>query len=286
MLECVVNLSEGRDPRVLEQLSVAAGDPLLDVHRDRSHHRSVFTLAGPPATVEAAARRLATWAVEHLDLRDHAGVHPRFGVVDVVPFIPLGAGGSAGADLPLGPAAAARDRFADWAGSELHLPCFLYGPLGAGEVRTLPEVRRRAFATLAPDRGPPEPDPTSGACAVGARHPLVAYNLSVADGDLALSRRVAGAVRGPKVRALAFDLEGTPQVSINLVEPQTVGPADVYDEVADRLRDGGARIAGAELVGLVPAAILEATPERRWVELGLTGQATIEGRLAERVRRR
>ena len=285
-LECVVNLSEGRDGGFVDTLGERCADVLLDVHRDTTHHRSVWTLGGPTDLVEAATRVLAAAAVARFDLGDHRGVHPRFGVVDVVPFVPLGPDGSTSPRPPLGPAVAARDRFAQWAASHLHLPCFLYGPLPGGGFRTLPEVRRWAFTSLTPDVGPPRPHPTAGACAVGARHPLVAYNLTVAGGSMALARQVAAYLRGPDVRALAFDLDGTPQVSINLVEPETVGPAEAYDLVSGRLAAAGARIAGAELVGLLPAGVLATTAASRWAELGLGPERTIEGRLAERLRRR
>src|ERR1700680_3624069 len=116
VLECVVNISEGRRPEGTGELPAPAGPCLLDVHSDPDHNRSVFTLAG--AEVEEAARSLARAAVEAIDLRAHTGVHPRFGSVDVVPFVPLG---DEGADL--GTAVAARDRFAAWAGDALRLPC-------------------------------------------------------------------------------------------------------------------------------------------------------------------
>ena len=169
VLEAVINVSEGRDPAVIAEIGRASGPLLLDVHSDRFHHRSVFTLAGSPAEVEASALGLARRAVELLDLTSHVGVHPRLGVVDVVPFVPYGRAFSE--------ALAARDRFAHVLAGD-GVPCFLYGP-----ERTLPEVRRQAFVTLAPDLGPIEPHPTAGACCVGARDVLIAYNL-VIDGPL------------------------------------------------------------------------------------------------------
>ena len=143
---------------------------------------------------------------------------------------------------------AARDSFASWAGAELGLPCFLYGP-----ERTLPEVRRGAFSVLSPDAGPSDPHPTAGACAVGARRPLVAYNLWLESAGLDVARAIARSLRGPAVRALGLPVGDSVQVSMNLVDPLVVGPADVYDQVA-----AIARIARAELVGLVPRAVLDA----------------------------
>jgi glutamate formiminotransferase len=264
-LECVINVSEGRDRSLLAELSASAGSALLDVHADSAHHRSVFTLGGPG--VEEAARRLARLAVERLDLSAHRGAHPRTGVVDVVPFVPLGwRAPFEGGDL--GPALQARQAFAAWMARQLEVPCFLYGP-----ERSLPELRRRARGHGPPDLGPPRPHPTAGATAVGARPLLMAYNLWLARADLGLGRELARDLRSPQVRALAFELDGKVQVSTNLLDPLRVGPAAAYDRVAAR-----AQVERAEVVGLVPARVLAATPRRRWAELGLDPSLTIEAR--------
>ena len=267
MLECVINLSEGRSEPLLARLGAAAGSALLDVHRDPDHHRAVLTLAGPD--VEAAARSVASLAVRLLDLGAHAGVHPRIGVVDVVPFVPL-----AGSNLA--DAVAARDRFARWAGEDLAVPCFLYGP-----DRSLPDVRREAFRALMPDTGPAVPHPTAGAIAVGARPVLVAYNLWVAGAGpdpspLARARQVAALVRGPAVRALGLAVGDRVQVSCNLIDPDVIGPQEIYDRVA-----GLVPLEGAELVGLIPASVLARIPERRWTALDLAESRTIEARLQQ-----
>jgi glutamate formiminotransferase len=258
MLECVVNISEGRRPEVIDAIAAAAGPAVLDVHRDPDHHRAVLTLAGEPA-----ARAVATAAVAGLDLRAHTGAHPRIGVVDVVPFVALGATAPA-------EARAARDRFARWAGEALGVPCFLYGP-----ERTLPDVRRQAWRDLAPDHGPAAPHVSAGAMAVGVRPPLVAYNLWLAEPDLALARHLAASLRGPAVRALGLAVGDHVQVSMNLIDPVAVGPDAVYDRVA-----AVAHVARAELVGLVPAAVLGGIDERRWEQLDLAPERTIEGRAA------
>ncbi len=271
-MECVVNVSEGHPGAVLDAVTSAGGPALLDVHRDGDHNRSVLTLGGPPDVVETAARAVVAAAVAHIDLSGHRGVHPRFGAADVVPFVEL--------DPPLagtGPAAlAARHRFAHWAGRELALPCFLYGP-----ERTLPEVRRQAFRSLPPDAGPPVPHPTAGACAVGARPVLVAYNLWIsAPGDaVALARKVATAIRSPEVRALGFAVPGGAQVSCNLLCPGVTGPAQVHDAVAGAVERARGTLLRAELVGLAPAAVVEAVPSHRWAELDLSPERTIEARL-------
>lgn len=261
VLECVVNISEGRDHAILEAFAIAAGRDLLDLHADPDHHRAVLTMVG-----EAAPRHVATEAVARLDLRTHDGAHPRIGVVDVVPFVPL-------EGSTMSEAVAARDAFCEWAAAELALPCFRYGP-----ERALPDIRRRAFdADLRPDTGPPVPHPTAGACAVGARPVLVAYNLWLAEPDHTSARRVAAGVRGPHVRALGLAVGDRAQVSMNLLDPLSVGPAEVWDRVSALTP-----VAGAELVGLVPAAVLEATPATRWAQLDLDAARTIEARLARR----
>ena len=267
MLECVVNVSEGRDAGILAALVVAAGPDLLDVHTDAHHHRSVFTLAGP--AVEDAARSLVAAAVARIDLRTHAGVHPRLGAADVVPFVPLAASS-------MQDALRARDELARWAAAELGVPCFVYGP-----ERSLPDVRREAFATLAPATGPAHPHPTAGATAVGARPVLVAFNVWLAPGaTVQQARQVATAVRGGALRCLGLDVGGRAQVSCNLVDPLATGPAAAYDAVsAAAAALARVRVDGAELVGLVPHDVLTAVDPARWPELDLDPSRTIEARL-------
>jgi glutamate formiminotransferase len=283
---CVVNVSEGCNTQTLARLSDSCGPTLLDRHRDAHHNRSVFTLAGPDEILENATRALARVAVTELDVTAHGGAHPRFGVIDVVPFVPLvrsptvdPASIRLAVEPPLGGAMGARDRFARWAGEELLVPSFLYGPLGPSTHRTLPEVRRDAFGQLGPDFGPRVPHPSAGAVAVGARHFLVAYNLWVEGGDVALARSVASAVRSPAVRALGFDLGGRAQVSCNLVHPRTIGPLEIYDQVAALLAAAGAGVERCELVGLLPAAVLADVPEHRWAQLALGPEMTLEARM-------
>jgi glutamate formiminotransferase / 5-formyltetrahydrofolate cyclo-ligase len=252
VLACVVNVSEGRRADVIAEFAEAAGDHCLDVHSDADHHRSVFWLAGPD--VEGAARALTRAAVARLDIHDHQGVHPRIGVVDVAPFVPL-------AGAPMTDAIAARDAFAHWAETELQLPCFLYGP-----ERSLPEVRRLAAGV--------QGHPTAGACAVGARGPLVAYNLWLARPDIDAARAIARDVRSNDVRALALVVGAHVQVSCNLVNPLVVGPAEIYDAVAQR-----AAITRAELVGLIGRDVLANAPRARWKELDIGDDRTLEARL-------
>jgi glutamate formiminotransferase len=272
LLECVVNVSEGCDPAALASLTAAAGSCLLDRHSDCDHHRSVFTLAGGENEVMNAVQDLARAAVTLLDLPSHVGAHPRFGVLDVVPWValegwPLRDSRGAGAERGL----RARDAFAQWVATELGLPAFLYGP-----GRSLPDVRREAWRTSLPDFGPSGPHPTAGSVAVGARRLMVAFNIWLAEADLAKARAVAAAVRSAEVRALAFALGDKVQVSCNLVRPLVVGPAQVWDRVA-----GMASVARAELVGLVPQTVLDATPKGRWEALDLAVDRTIEERMGK-----
>jgi len=266
VLECVVNVSEGRCRSRVRALADAAGTSLLDLHVDPWHNRSVLTLAG--ARLIADVRVLAEATVALLDISQHTGVHPRIGVLDVVPFVPVATDGARG---DLAEAIEARDDFAHWAGKALALPCFCYGP-----ERSLPEIRHTAFHPLLPDAGPAEPHPSAGAACVGARSPLVAYNLWLADRDLALARRVASAIRGPAVRALGLEVGSGVQVSCNLVSPLEVGPDEIYDAV-----DALATVDRAELVGLVPRDVLHRAPAGHWPRLDLAEERTIEYRLAD-----
>jgi glutamate formiminotransferase len=258
----VVNVSEGRERTVLEGIADAAGADLLDLHADPDHHRAVLTLVGADA-----ARRVASEAVRRLDLATHQGAHPRLGVVDVVPFVPLD--GSTMDD-----ALAARDAFAAWFAEAYGVPAFLYGP-----ERSLPDVRRQAFREVSPDVGPPVPHPTAGACCVGARPVLVAYNVWLAGSTLDQAREIAASIRQPGLRALGLLVGEAVQVSMNLVDPAELGPAAAYDLVAERLRGTAGTIERAELVGLVPRAVLDAVDPARWDQLDLAAERTIDARL-------
>jgi glutamate formiminotransferase len=276
-LACAVNVSEGRDRAVLEQLAHAAGGNLLDVHADPHHNRSVLTLGGPAPEVVDAAYELARVAVARLDLRRHEGVHPRFGVVDVVPFTPLDPDGSPHPDLSLDVALRARERFARACGEQLGVPCFYYGP-----ERDLPTVRRLAFSPLLPDWGPHRPHPTAGATAVGARGPLIAYNVWLDSTDLVLAQRIAKAIRASGLRALGLPVGRYVQVSCNLTEPFRQRPDVVFDHVEALTRAEGVRVLRAELVGLAPAAVVNAIPPERRQQLDLDEERTIEARLKAR----
>ncbi len=275
IIECVVNVSEGRDQALLGELAGSAAPVLLDLHSDADHHRSVFTLAGEVDDVSAAVRALAAASLDRLDLGTHQGAHPRLGVLDVVPFVPYRPGRPPDHDLravvPL------RDEFAQWLSAQFGLPTFLYGPLPGAQSRTLPQLRRHAFTEIAPDFGPGHPHRTAGATAVGARPVLVAYNLWVS--SLAVAQRVAPRLRRPEVRALGLAVGDQAQVSCNLIDPGQLGPAEVYDLVESLVDQEGGAVIGAELVGLIPESILRGIPATRWTRLGLAADKSVESRL-------
>ena len=260
MLECVINVSEGRNHAIIDSLAQSCAGDLLDIHSDPDHNRSVFTLVG----VEAP-RALARAAVATLSLGDHSGVHPRIGVVDVVPFVPL-------VDSTMHDAQKARDEFAAWAAEELHVPSFLYGT-----ERTLPDIRKNAWTSLFPEVGSKVPHATAGAMCVGVREPLVAYNLWLENVDLETTRRIASVVRTASIRTLGLQVGAFTQVSVNLIQPMISGPNDVYEAVSQHVK-----VHHAELVGLLPASVLATIPRTRWEDLDLSVERTIEWRVTNR----
>lgn len=278
----MVNISEGRDRAVIAAIAGAGGDAVLDVHTDADHHRSVITLAGDLQRVDAATRDVVAAAVARIDLADHVGVHPRLGAADVVPVVPLLPGESAWRS-----AVATRNQLAQWIGTELSVPCFLYGP-----ERTLPEVRRAAFRGLDPDTGPDTPHPTAGATAVGVRRPMIAYNLwleASGSGQLepsradvvSVARDLAARVRrlrSPDVRALGLAVRGGAQVSCNLLVPTGPAMESLFDDVTREASKKGCRVVRAEVVGLIPGSTLAEIPRHRWLELGVGEDLTIEAR--------
>jgi glutamate formiminotransferase len=283
VIECVVNVSEGRRAEVVSAIGAAAGAALLDVHTDPDHNRSVFTLGGPPELVYEGGLGLARVAVDAVDLGRHVGVHPRLGAVDVVPFVPLEPDG-------MGEVAELARAWAERVTDELGVPVFLYGAADP-QGRSLPDVRRAAFRERKPDFGPGEPHPGAGAMAVGARPVLVALNCELEargdpDADLAVARAVARAVRErdgglPGVRALGFELasKGRAQVSMNLIDLTATGVETACEAVRrEALRHRGS-VTAVELVGLLPAAELDRCSAGFLAWSGLAADRTIEARL-------
>lgn len=273
------NVSEGRDARVLEQLSTACGDALLDRHVDPDHHRSVFTLAGA-ATTESV-RALARAVAQLVDLRAHTGAHPRLGALDVVPFVALG-------DETPARAVDAAQSFASWIAESLEIPAFLYDHADP-EGRTLPEVRHDAFVRRAPDFGPATPHVALGSVAVGARAPLIAVNCELATDDLPLAQLLATRVRErdgglPGVRALGIRLPSRRrvQVSMNLVALERTNLEGACMRVEELARAAGTDVARIEVVGLIPAAELSRSDPGFLKRAQIGPGQTIEARLAQR----
>ncbi|MDH2904317.1 MAG: hypothetical protein PXZ08_10285 [Actinomycetota bacterium] len=273
MFECVVNISEGRDGALLDRFSRAAGPSLRDRHSDHFHNRSVFTLVNAAPALLGDLRSLIDVAMSSLDLTAHEGVHPRLGVVDVVPFVAL-------APDVFANARQLRDLTAKWIARAYDIPVFLYGPLLEGD-RSLPYVRAHAFKDLAPDFGPPHADPRHGATVVGAREILVAWNIWLKNVSLERAALLAKLVRRPGVRALGLQVGDEVQVSCNLVDINLATPSQIYDHVAAHLELPGV-IVRAELVGLIPQSLLSKEDPRRWAQLGLSTDATIETRIGQR----
>jgi glutamate formiminotransferase len=264
-------VSEGRDAERLRGLGEAveeAGARLVDVHSDVDHHRSVFTFLGAPKVVERAALAFARLAVELIDLRHHAGVHPRIGAVDVIPFVPL-------AGLPMAEAVTIAQRVGRALASAMAVPVFFYeeAAIVPGR-RDLPELRAGGFERLAerladprwrPDAGPAAPHPSAGAIVIGARRPLIALNAMLDTADLAGARAVATAIRErspgglPAVRALGVMLpsRGIAQISMNLLDYRRTPPRTVMERLEAETARRGLRISSYELVGCVPADALD-----------------------------
>jgi len=262
-LEAVPNVSEGRDRAVVDAIGDAFAEHarLLDVHSDEDHNRSVFTLVGADDELVEALVAGVACARERIDLRRHDGVHPRIGATDVVPVVPLRP-----EDMPRARAAALR--VAARIGEELDLSVFLYGEVGAGRGpaffrRGGPEALQARIdaAELTPDFGPARLDPAAGGVIVGARRPLIAFNVDLAGGaTVEDARAIAAAVRErdggfPGVRALGLELPraGRAQVSMNVEDWEAAGLHEIVAAVEREARARGVEVAGSELVGLMPA---------------------------------
>ncbi len=273
IVECVPNFSEGRDAAKVEQLAAAiAAVPdvvLLDRELDANHHRSVITFAGEPEAVVEAAVRAAALAVELIDLNHHQGEHPRIGALDVVPFVPL-------QNVTMEDCIELAHQAGERLARELHIPVYLYERAATRPSRVnLADVRRGEFeglreeietdANRQPDYGEPLLHPTAGATAVGARAPLIAYNINLGTADVNIARKIAQAVRGSSgglqfVKALPIELKdrGQVQVSLNLINYEATPLFRAFEMVRREAERYGVPVVGSEIVGLVPQAALDA----------------------------
>lgn len=263
-LECVINISEGISLEAIDKLARSCQGSLLDIHADKFHNRSVFTLFGNQLNNDV--RQLTQSAIEWLDITHHQGVHPRIGVVDVVPFCPLGS-------ATMQDAIIARDEYANWLWDELSVPSFLYGT-----ERTLPEIRKliRDGDFKNPDVGHGPGHSTAGFCAVGARLPLVAYNLTL-NTTFDKLRAIAREIRCASVRSLALIVNNQCQLSLNLIEPELIGPLQIVRNVKNTFD-----ITSTELVGLIPESVLESYTPSELIECGIEATSTIEYRVSHK----
>ncbi len=289
-LESVPNFSEGRDRATIAAIceALAGGVRLLDVHSDLDHNRSVYTLVGrDEALVEALLAGVAV-ACERIDLRRHEGAHPRIGAADVVPLVPL-------RPEDMERARAAALELARRIGEDLELPVFLYGELAPGrgpaffrQGGTDELARRLAADELVPDFGPGGLDPATGGVMVGARRPLVAFNVDLRNATLQDAQAIAAVVRErdggfPGVRALGLDLPGSGrvQVSMNVEDWEAAALHEIVARIEAEAASRGAEVAGSELVGLMPAGAAAAAAGAMLRIDGFDASRLIETRLLE-----
>jgi glutamate formiminotransferase / 5-formyltetrahydrofolate cyclo-ligase len=292
-IECVPNISEGQRAeivtRIAEELRRTTALQVLDVQSDAAHHRSVLTLAGDSASLKQAVLTLFELAIGVIDLRQHKGEHPRMGAVDVVPFIPIE--GVTMADC----VALAKEVGRDVA-ARFGVPVYLYEEAASTPARrNLEDIRRGEFEGLAakmqgpewkPDFGPSQPHPSAGAVAIGARMPLIAYNINLATDRLDVAKKIASAIRMSSggyrfVKAMGIALEdrGIVQVSMNLTNYEKTPIFRVFETVKREAARYGVNVLESEIVGLVPSAALMQVAEFYLQLEGFSGQQVLEQKL-------
>jgi glutamate formiminotransferase len=295
IIECVPNVSEGRDRNSIDAMAAAVreapGVRLLDVSSDAAHHRSVLTFVGDAPAIRAGVLALFRAVLPRIDLRTHRGEHPRMGAVDVVPFIPVR--GSTVEEC----VALSREVGAAIA-AEFGVPVFLYEDSASAEHRrNLADVRKGQFEGFAekmkdprwvPDFGPAAPHPSAGAVAVGARPFLIAYNINLGTRDLAVADRIAKAIRHISggfryVKAMGVELadRGLVQVSINMTNFRKTPLHRVFDCVRAEADRHGVPVVGSEIVGLSPADALYAAAEHYLRLEGFSAEQVLETKLLE-----
>jgi glutamate formiminotransferase len=293
IIESIPNISEGRRPEVVEAIAAAIravpGVRLLDHSSDASHNRSVFTIAGDADSIKAAVLAIYEQALAAIDLRTHTGEHPRLGAVDVVPFVPIeGVTMEACVDLAKDVGRAVATQF--------DVPVFLYEEASANPARkNLEDIRRGEFEGLAakmatplwaPDFGPAAPHPSAGASVIGARMPLIAYNINLNTDRLEVAKKIAAAIRHSSggfryVKAAGFELKdrGIVQVSMNLTNYEKTPIFRVFETVKREAERYGVTILESEIVGLVPAAALNAAAEFYLQIAGFKPDQVLENKL-------
>ncbi len=295
LIECIPNFSEGRRLEVVDGIAAAVagvdGVQLLDVQSDAAHNRSVVTFVGHEGPVSEAAFRAIQTAAALIDLNQHEGAHPRFGAADVVPFVPLRA---EDASLCVDVARVLARRVA----VELEIPAYLYEDAACvPEHKNLAVVRGKGFEELReaiatdparrPDEGPLRVHPTAGAVAIGARFPLIAFNVNLDSGDLELAQRIAREIRErdgglPCVKAIGLELEdGAVQVSMNLTDYRVTSMADVVAAIDQRAAAAGVAIRESEVVGLLPQDALVQLAKAALHATGLSDEQVLEARVLD-----
>jgi glutamate formiminotransferase len=295
IIECVPNVSEGRDARrvaeIADAIRAVPGARLLDVSSDTSHNRSVLTFVGDAAAIRAGVLALFEAAVPRIDLRTHRGEHPRMGAVDVVPFIPL-RGASVEECVAL-----SREVGAEVAG-RFGIPVYLYEDSASAENRrNLADIRKGQFEGFAakmqdaawkPDFGPAQPHPSAGVVAIGARAFLIAYNINLGTSDLTIADRIARAIRHLsggfrycKAMGVSLADRGIVQVSINMTNFRKTPLHRVFECVRSEAERHGVPIVGSEIVGMTPADALYAAAEHYLRLERFTPEMVIETKLLE-----
>lgn len=270
VVQCVPNFSEGRDNLNVEAIVKAAAEAsaarVIDYSSDPDHNRMVVTLLGEPAEIRYSVLAAAERAVELIDLRSHSGAHPRIGAVDVIPLVPLrGITMQECVDLSY--------EIGEDIAEKLHVPVYFYEYSARSSARrNLAEIRRGGYERLrdegmtddrAPDIGPHSVHPTAGATAVGARGPLIAYNVNLDTTDMEICRSIVQTIRAKKkhegVKAIAVWLatQSRVQVSMNLTQPELTPLKEVYDFVKSEADKYGVRIQESEIIGALPASALD-----------------------------
>jgi len=293
IIECIPNVSEGRRPEVVDAIAAAiravAGARLLDYSSDASHNRSVFTLAGDGPSLKAAVLALYEQAVAAIDLREHSGEHPRLGAVDVVPFVPI-----EGATMD--DCVALAKEVGHEVATRFGVPVYLYEDASKNPLRkNLEDIRRGEFEGLAvkmasdgwaPDFGPSAPHPSAGASVIGARMPLIAYNINLATDRLDVAKKIAAGIRHSSggfrfVKAAGFELKdrGVVQVSMNLTNYEKTPIYRVFEAVKREAERYGVQVLESEIVGLVPAAALNAVAEYYLQVAGFNANQVLENKL-------
>jgi glutamate formiminotransferase len=293
IIECIPNVSEGRRRDVIDAIAAAIravpGARLLDHSSDPSHNRSVFTMAGDAAAMKAAVLALYARAIPAIDLRQHSGEHPRLGAVDVVPFVPIEA-------ATMADCVALANDVGQEVAARFGVPVYLYEEASANPARrNLEDIRRGEFEGLAarmtaegwaPDFGPNAPHPSAGASVIGARMPLIAFNINLATDRVDVAKKIAAAIRHSSggyrfVKAAGFELKdrGVVQVSMNLTNYEKTPIFRVFDTVKREAERYGVQVLESEIVGLIPAAALNAAAEYYLQIAGFRGEQVLENKL-------